>query len=110
MSLTARIKYELTQTSKESISKKFEEIKESKEPHVIIYSSCWSYYSQITQIMRSCGLLSAVALKKDRGEITTGQIFQLTDNQKDTLDKVAKEKKKDVIITGKSTILCTEAF
>ena len=87
--------------SKESISKKFEEIKESKEPHVIIYSSCWSYYSQITQIMRSCGLLSAIALKKDRGEITTGQVFQLTDNQKETLDTVAKEKKKDVIITGK---------
>ena len=64
-SLTARMKYELTQTSKESISEKYEEVKESKEPHVIIYSSCWSYYSQITQIMRSCWLLSAIALKKD---------------------------------------------
>ena len=109
-SLTARMKYELTQTSKESIREKYEEVKESKEPHVIVYSSCWSYYSQITQLMRSCGLLSAVALKKDRGEITTGQVFQLTDNQKETLDIVAKEKKKDVIITGKDTILCTEAF
>ena len=110
MSLTARIKYELTQTSMESISKKFEEIKESKEPHVIIYSSCWSYYSQITQIMSSCGLLSAIALKKERGEITTGQVFQLTDNQKETLDTVAKEKKKDVIITGKDTILPTKSI
>ena len=101
LSLTARIKYELTQTSKESISKKFEEIKESKEPHVIIYSSCWSYYSQITQIMRSCGLLSAIALKKDRGEITKGQVYQLNDDQKETLDTVTKEEKKDVILSGK---------
>ena len=46
-----------------------------------------------------------VALKKDRGEITTGQVFQLTDNQKETLDTVAKEEKKDV-----SFILITRAF
>jgi hypothetical protein len=104
-SLTARMKYELTQTSKESISEKYEEVKESKEPHVIIYSSCWSYYSQITQIMRSCGLLSAIALKKDRGEITKGQVYQLNDDQKETLDTVTKEEKKDVILSGKHTSL-----
>ena len=97
------MKYELTQTSKESISEKYEEVKESKEPHVIIYSSCWSYYSQITQIMRSCGLLSAIALKKDRGEITKGQVYQLNDDQKEILDTVTKEEKKDVILSGKHT-------
>ena len=102
-SLTARMKYELTQTSKESISEKYEEVKESKEPHVIIYSSCWSYYSQITQIMRSCGLLSAIALKKDRGEITKGEVYELNDDQKETLDTITKEEKKDVILCGKHT-------
>ena len=101
MSLTACIKYELDQTSKELITEKYEEIKESKEPCVIIYSSCWSYYSQITQIMRSSGLLSVIALKKDRGEITKGQVYQLNDDQKETLDKVTKEEKKDVILSGK---------
>ena len=101
--LTACIKYELDQTSKELITEKYEEIKESKEPRVIIYSSCWSYYSQITQIMRSCGLLSAIALKKDRGEITKGQVYQLNDDQKETLDTVTKEEKKDVILSGKHT-------
>ena len=98
------MKYELTQTSKESISEKYGEVKESKEPHVIIYSSCWSYYSQITQIMRSCGLLSAIALKKGRGEITKGQIYELNDDQKETLDTVTKEEKKDVILCGKHTL------
>ena len=103
--LIARMMYELTQTSKESIREKYEEVKESKEPHVIIYSSCWSYYSQITQIMRSCGLLSAIAIKKDQGEITKGKVYQLNDDQKETLDTVTKEEKKDVILSGKHAIL-----
>ena len=88
------------------IHQAFKELCESDNPNVIIFASCYSFYSEIKQLMRSAGLLSVVAMQEDRGEISFGKIFKLGQEQKQVLDEVAGNKKiKDIVLKGKDFLI-----
>ena len=103
-------KFELEPDSISLIKKAFDDLISSDKPHVFIFASCWSFFSEINSVLRASGLISALFLSKERYDITEGRMFKLNEDQKHLLELAAKEEKKDVIITGKDTILCTEAF
>ena len=103
-------KFELEPDSISLIKKTFDDLISSDKPHVFIFASCWSFFSEINSVLRASGLISALFLSKERYDITEGRMFKLNEDQKHLLELATKEEKKDVIITGKDTILCTESF
>ena len=103
-------KFELEPDSISLIKKTFDDLISSDKPHVLIFASCWSFFSEINIVLRASGLISALFLSKERYDITEGRMFMLNEDQKHLLELASKEEKKDVIITGKDTILCTMAL
>ena len=49
-------KYELIETSIQSLQELFEDVLESKKPYVLIFASCHSYYSELKSLMSAYGL------------------------------------------------------
>ena len=92
--------YKLRKSTKISLQVQFDAISKSDVPNVIIFASCYSYYSEIKTIMISCGLISAVALATERGDITRGEYFICDPEQRAFLAVVSQSGKKDFIITG----------
>ena len=95
-------KYTLLKSSRNSIQMKFNDLLKASQPHVLIFASCFSYESEINDILRSCGLLSALIVSAERGAITGGNVFKLDEEQQKFLQKISNDKSiKDVIIHGK---------
>ena len=95
-------KYTLLESSRNSIQMKFNDLLKASQPHVLIFASCFSYESEINDILRSCGLLSALIVSAERGAITGENVFKLDEEQQIFLQKIANDKSiKDVIIYGK---------
>ena len=81
---------------------KFEELVNEESPTVFIFATCYSYFSEINGLLHSSGLISALNVSKERGDITNGKIFKLDDEQKDFLKKITENLIiKDIIIAGK---------
>ena len=93
--------YLLTDESKAKLQNEFERILSSDKPVVLILASCWSFRSDISNILRSTGLYSALILSEERGSITAGKLFQLDHEQKDFLREITQDDtKKDIFIFG----------
>ena len=91
--------------SRDRIKKSVKELITSEVPHVLIFASCWSHYSEINQILCSSGLFSVLSLSKDRHDITEGKIFKLNNDQRKLIELVCddhNQKKKDFILIGES--------
>ena len=91
--------------SRDRIKKSVKELIASEAPHVLIFASCWSHYSEINQILCSSGLFSVLSLSKDRHDITEGKIFKLNDDQRKLIELVCddhNQTKKDFILIGES--------
>ena len=58
-------------------------------------ASCWSYCSEISDILRSCGVYSTIRLLQDKGELTEGRFFKLDSNQSNILSTVASDHKQN---------------
>ena len=92
---TEKGKYLLTDDSKTKLQNEFERIVASETPVVLVLASCWSFRSEISYILRSTGLYSALIASEDRGNITAGKLFKLDNEQKDLLKKIANDDTKN---------------
>ena len=94
-------RYVLYESSKERIKMEFERVANAQKPIVLILASCWSFRSEISNILRSTGLYAALNLSEDRGKITAGKMFTLTNEQQNFLKIIIEHPEiKDVIIFG----------
>ena len=96
-------RYFVDEDSRDRIKKSVKELITSEAPHVLIFASCWSHYSEINRILCSSGLFSVLSLSKDRHDITKGKIFKLNNDQRKLIELVCddhNQKKKDFILIG----------
>ena len=102
-------RYKLNEVSRHQLRKLFENLSRTGEPNVFIHASCFSYYSEINNILRSHGLFSVLATSSERGNITEGNIYTLFEDQKDFLKLLTEniEEIKDIIINGNVPFFCT---
>ena len=101
-------RYVLYESSKERIKIEFERVANAQKPIVLILASCWSFRSEISNILRYTGLYAALNLSEDRGKITAGKMFTLTNEQQNLLKKIIEHPEmKDVIIFGECFYLLT---
>ena len=116
-------KYNLDEKSKLILKTEFERLLVINRPLVLILASCWSHKGEISDILRSCGVYSAIRMVEDRGEVTLGQFFRLDSNQTDIFTIVAADhnrhdpnqlRSKNVFLYGShgtgKTILLSEIF
>ena len=61
-------KYVLLKSSVNSIKKTFEDLIKTEEPHVFVFATCFSHYSEINYLLYSCGLYSALTISKEHGD------------------------------------------
>ena len=94
--------YVLQDDSKEKLKTKFEEVLAKQVPMVLILASCFSFKSQICNILRSTGLLTVFNMLEERGEITNGNMFLLDPGQQEFFKIISDEEFdiKDVIVGG----------
>ena len=67
--------------SKSKLKREFNTLLENKKPIVLILASCWSYQSELSKILRSYGLYSAISVAEERSNITVGKVFYLDKQQ-----------------------------
>ena len=91
----------LTSQSKSEIKILAEDIVMTKTPYILILASCYSHKSEISTVLRSAGIYSALHVSEDLGKLTKGKSFFLSQEQMDLLQLVSTQLgKKDVFIFG----------
>ena len=94
--------YTLTGQSKSEIKILAEDIVMTKTPYILILASCYSHRSEVSTVLRSAGIYSALHVSEDLGKLTKGKSFFLSQEQMDLLQLVSTQLgKKDVFIFGK---------
>ena len=95
-------KYVLKDDSKAKLKKTFEEFLIKCVPIVLILASCFSFNSEICDILRSTGLLTVLNVLEERGEITNGNMFQLDPEQQEFFRIISNAvlNIKDIIVLG----------
>ena len=97
--------YSLTSQSKSEIKMLAEDIVMTKTPYILILASCYSHRSEVSTVLRSAGIYSALHISEDLGKLTKGKSFFLSQEQMDFLQLVSTQlNKKDVFIVGKSLL------
>ena len=94
--------YVLQEDSKAKLKAKFEEVLAKQVPMVLILASCFSFQSQICDILRSTGLLTVFNVLEERGDITNGNMFLLDPEQQEFFKIISDDELniKDVIVGG----------
>ena len=95
-------KYVLQDDSKTNLKTTFEEFLSKQVPIVLILASCFSFNSEICDILRSTGLLTVLNVLEERGDITNGNMFLLDPEQQEFFKIISDEELniKDVIVGG----------
>ena len=97
--------YNLTSQSKSEIKMLAEDIVMTKTPYILILASCYSHRSEVSTVLRSAGIYSALHISEDLGKLTKGKSFFLSQEQMDFLQLVSTQlDKKDILIVGKSLL------
>merc|ERR1711884_457632 len=93
--------YILTSQSKSEIKMLAEDIVMTKTPYILILASCYSHRSEVSTVLRSAGIYSALHISEDLGKLTKGKSFFLSQEQMDFLQLISTQlNKKDVFIVG----------
>ena len=97
------VNYILTSQSKSAIKMLAEDIVMTKTPYILILASCHSHRSEVSTVLRSAGIYSALHISEDLGKLTKGKSFFLSQEQMDLIQLVSTQlNKKDIIIFGKN--------
>ena len=75
--------FELSKNSKAELKDLSKKLVEQTKPYIVIFASCFSYQSEIRDLLVENGVLATLDITNDRGKISGGRIF--------ALDKVQKE-------------------
>ena len=87
--------YFLNDLSRRVLKHLAEDLLERTKPYAIIFASCYSFRSEINDILASNGLLASLNMSVDIGNVTSGNVFALDDKQKEII-KMFREPKVDL--------------
>ena len=85
--------YELSRLSQNDLTCLAKRLRESTTPNVIIFASCYSFESEVRELLIANGILASMNIAKDRAEVSEGRVFALNDQQKEIIDLVVKVRK-----------------
>ena len=95
-------KFLIAESSRISFKIEFEKIKKTENPVVLIVASCWSYRSQLSNLLLSAGIFSVLNISEERAKLTLGRMLQLDEKQQKFLQTITQIIViKDAIVGGK---------
>lgn len=77
--------YELSNKSKIDLENLSRDLLNQTKPTALIFASCYSLYSNITELLRSNGIVAVLNLSRDLGEVTEGKLFCLDNQQRNVI-------------------------
>ena len=80
--------HNLTDLSRKDLIKLSKELRKAKHSSALIFASCFTFYSEIKELMIANGILAALNISKDHGEISEGKAYQLDEQQQEIIDTV----------------------
>ena len=78
--------FELSKRSERKLTKLAKDLCDQINPICVIFASCYSFQSPIKDFLIEKGVLAAIDISKDRGEISGGRIFAFDEDQKELND------------------------
>ena len=82
--------YELSEMAKNRLQELARKLMKRDGPFSLIFASCYSYFSEISKILRVNGIISLAQLVKEKGDVTEGRAFRLDDQQSKVISDLAK--------------------
>ena len=73
--------FRLSKFSEIEIKNLAKDLCNQKEPSALLFASCYSMHSNIRDILSANGVMAALNISKDKGEVSDGRAFQLDDQQ-----------------------------
>ena len=80
--------YVLSRKSEIDLENLCQDLMTENRPTALIFASCYSMYSTVTDILRSNGVIATMNLSKDMSEATEGKVLCLDDQQKEIITQV----------------------
>ena len=80
--------HKISDISKQDLITLSKELRKANHSSALIFASCFTFYSEIKELMIANGILAALNISKDLGEITEGKACQLDEQQQEIIDTV----------------------
>ena len=90
--------YYLNDLSRRVLKNLAEDLLERTKPYAIIFASCYSFRSEINDILASNGLIASLNMSVDRGNVTSGNVFALDDKQKEIIKNFREPKVRCLLV------------
>ena len=86
--------YILSETSKKDLQELSKDLcnqtKKDAKPSALIFASCYSMFSNITNILRANGVITVMNMSKDKGLVSEGKAFNLDWQQQRIITKLSQ--------------------
>ena len=82
---TFQITYELSDLTKRDLKSLAKDLLISERPSVVVFASCFSQKSSITDFLISNTVLASLNLSKERGDISGGRVYGIDNEQREIL-------------------------
>ena len=87
---TCESTYELSEVSRWDVKQLAKKLRKSKRPSVLIFASCYSFQSEIRELLIANGILASLNISKDRGMVSEGKMFALDKQQQYVIDTIVE--------------------
>ena len=78
--------FELSKRNERKLTNLAKDLFDQTNPICVVFASCFSFQSPIKDFLIEKGVLAAIDISKDRGEISGGRIFAFDEDQKELND------------------------
>ena len=78
--------FDLSKRSERKLTKLAKDLCDQTNPICVVFASCYSFQSPIKDFLIEKGVLAAIDISKDRGEISGGRVFAFDEDQKELND------------------------
>ena len=75
--------FDLSKRSERKLTKLAKDLCDQTNPICVVFASCYSFQSPIKDFLIEKGVLAAIDISKDRGEISGGRIFAFDEDRKE---------------------------
>ena len=93
MKRRVKVTYVLSETSKKDLQELSKDLcnqtKKDAKPSALIFASCYSMFSNITNILRANGVITVMNMSKDKGDVSEGKAFHLDSQQQYIISKLS---------------------
>ena len=84
---TWQISYQFSEISKRELTKLARKLTKGKKPSLVVFASCFSFYSTIKDYLYSKGVMASLSISFDKGKVTEGKLFSLDQDQQDVIKR-----------------------